>query len=66
MNGVRKMSKELEIIGGSIHQIGREIDMSIKDELNLEYVSGLMMSLQMLMEGFQDYLYRELNAHEEE
>lgn len=60
------MSKELEIIGGSIHQIGREIDMSIKDELNLEYISGLMMSLQMLMEGFQDYLYRELNAHEEE
>ena len=60
------MSKELEIIGGTIHQIGREIDMNIKDELNLEYVSGLMMSLSMLMEGFQDYLYRELNAHEEE
>lgn len=60
------MNKELEIIGGSIHQIGREIDMSIKDALNLEYVGGLMMSLQILMEGFQDYLYRELNAHEEE
>lgn len=66
MNGVRKMNKELEIIGGSIHQIGREIDMSIKDAPNLEYVGGLMMSLQILMEGFQNYLYRELNAHEEE
>ena len=59
------MNKEIKIMGDAIYMIAREIDYAIKDELEMEYINGLAMSLSILLESFNEYVASESNACEE-
>ena len=59
------MNKEIIIMGDAIYMIAREIDYAIKDELEMEYINGLAMSLSILLESFNEYVASESNACED-